>query len=451
MAGGTVDIIDVIERQRIGRFQITLYLLLFAATLADGYDALVMSYTAPLIVRAWHLERGALGPIFSISFVGLAIGAAIFGVLGDRLGRKRVMVASALLLGLVSLATMTASDPGTLFWYRFAAGLGIGGVFPNAIALVSEYSPRRRQATGVWVVLLGYQIGAASGFLVANGLAAVYGWQTMFLVGGIAPIVAALLALAFLVESVRFLALDPGRREATAAILQRMEPGLAIGPDTRLVLREEKLPGVPATHLFTEGRAALTVLLWIAFIGNLMTLQFLVNWVPTVLASPAISQAEANIASTMQQIGGMVGGLIVSRGIDRRGVLANALLFALGVPLVAAIGLGQESAGLAMVVLFAAGFCVIGGQTTLNAMAGRLYPTFMRSNGVGWALTMGRVGSVVGPYVGGILIGYGVPTTQLFYFAAVPTLCAALACFAMSWLPSAGAGATVNADAIGAE
>jgi AAHS family 4-hydroxybenzoate transporter-like MFS transporter len=447
MAGGAVDILDVIERQRIGRFQIVLYLLLFAATLADGYDALVMSYTAPFLVRAWHLERGALGPIFSISFVGLAIGAAIFGVLGDRLGRKRVMVASALLLGVVSLATMTASDPGTLFWYRLAAGLGIGGVFPNAIALVSEYSPRRRQATGVWVVLLGYQLGAASGFLIANGPAAIYGWQMMFLVGGVAPIVAALLALAFLVESVRFLALDPRRHTAAAAILRRMEPGLEIDSDTRLVLREEKLPGVPASHLFTEGRAPLTLLLWIAFIGNLMTLQFLVNWVPTVLASPAISQAQANVASTMQQIGGIVGGLIVGRGIDRRGVVANALLFTLGVPLVAVVGLGQQSAALAMALLFAAGFCVIGGQTTLNALAGRLYPTFMRSNGVGWALTMGRIGSVAGPWIGGILIGYGVPTGELFYFAAVPTLCAALACFAMSWLPGAKAGAPVKAGA----
>jgi MFS transporter, AAHS family, 4-hydroxybenzoate transporter len=447
MAGGTVDILDVIERQRIGRFQIVLYLLLFIATLADGYDALVMSYTAPLVARAWHLERGALGPIFSISFVGLAIGAAIFGVLGDRLGRKRVLVASALLLGLVSLATMTASDAATLFWFRLAAGLGIGGVFPNAIALVSEYSPRRRQATGVWVVLLGYQLGAASGFLVANGLAATYGWQMMFLVGGIAPIVAALLALAFLVESVRFLALDPRRYAAAAAILRRMEPGLAIDSGARLLLREEKLPGVPASHLFTEGRAPLTVLLWIAFIGNLMTLQFLVNWVPTVLASPAISQAQANFASTMQQIGGIVGGLIVGLGIDRRGVIANALLFALGVPLVAVIGLGQQSAALAMALLFAAGFCVIGGQTTLNALAGRLYPTFMRSNGVGWALTMGRIGSVAGPWIGGILIGYGVPTGELFYFAAVPTLCAALACFAMSWLPGANVGAPVKAGA----
>jgi MFS transporter, AAHS family, 4-hydroxybenzoate transporter len=224
-----------------------------------------------------------------------------------------------------------------------------------------------------------------------------------------------------------------------------MEPGLAIEPDTRLVLREEKPPGVPAIHLFTEGRAPVTLLLWIAFMGNLMTLHFLVNWVPTVLESPVISRAEAAIASTMLQVGGMVGGLIVSRGLDIKGVLANAVLFGLGVPLVAAVGLGQQSAALAMLLTFAAGFCVIGGQTTLNALSGRLYPTFMRSNGVGWASAMGRFGSVAGPVAGGILIAYDLPTSEIFYFAAVPTLCAALACLVMSWLPGATAGAPIEA------
>ena len=443
----TIDVLNVIERQRLGRFQILLCALLFAVTLADGYDALVMGYTAPLLVRAWHLQRGVLGSAFSASLLGLMVGAAIFGVLGDRLGRKRVMVFSALLLGVVSLATMQVSSLDELLYYRFAAGLGIGGVLPNAIALASEYAPKRRQAIVVWFVMLGYQVGAASGFLVANGPAARYGWQVMFLVGGIAPVVAALLALAFLSESVRFLALDPSRRGAAVAILRRMEPGLAVGDDARLVLREEKPPGVRAIHLFTEGRAPLTLLLWIAFIGNLMTLQFLVNWMPTVLASPVISQAQANIASTMLQIGGMVGGLIVGWGIDNKGVLANAVMFALGVPLIAAVGLGQQSAALAMLFNFGAGFCVVGGQTTLNALSGRLYPTFMRSNGVGWAHTMGRIGSVSGPWLGGILISLDLPTGQLFYFAAVPTLCAALACFAMAWLRGAPAAVPVEAGA----
>jgi MFS transporter, AAHS family, 4-hydroxybenzoate transporter len=354
-------------------------------------------------------------------------------------------VFSALLLGVVSLATMTASSLDELLWFRLAAGLGIGGVLPNAIALASEYAPKRRQATMVWFIMLGYQLGAACGSLVANGLAARYGWEMMFLVGGIAPIVVALLAFAFLAESVRYLALDPGRRAATVAILRRMEPALPIGADTQPVLREEKLPGVPAAHLFTEGRAPVTALLWIAFIGNLMTLQFLVNWVPTVLANPAISQAEANIASTMLQVGGMVGGLIVCRGIDSRGALAIAVMFVLGVPLIAAVGLGQQSAALAMVFNFGAGFCVIGGQTSLNALSGRMYPTFMRSNGVGWASTMGRLGSVSGPWVGGILIAHDVPIDQLFYFAAAPTLCAALACFTLSWLQGAPAGALARA------
>ena len=429
-----IDILAVIEGQRIGLWQITLGLLVFAAMMADGYDALNMGFAASSIVREWHIQRSVLGPIFGAGLGGLMLGAAIFGPMGDRFGRKRMIVISAILLGLVNLATMLATTPAQLFWFRIAAGMGIGGVLPNVIALVSEYSPRRFQATAVWVVMMGYAGGAACGALVSTLLVPRFGWQAMFLVGGVVPLAVAALQIPLLPESVRFLALNPRHRARAVATLARMAPSLRIGPATRLVAVEERGRGMALRQLFSRELAPMTVLLWLAFICNLMTLHFLVNWTPTVLQSSAITQGQAAIATALIQIGGIIGGLIVAWLLDRVGVGATAILFLLGVPAVAFLGYGQTSAGLAMLLTFSAGFCVVGGQTVLNALAGRIYPTFMRSNGVGWANAIGRFGSVTGPVIGGVLISFNLPTTNLFEFAAIPVLCAALACFAMARL-----------------
>jgi MFS transporter, AAHS family, 4-hydroxybenzoate transporter len=176
------------------------------------------------------------------------------------------------------------------------------------------------------------------------------------------------------------------------------------------------------------------LLLWVACICNLMTLHFLVTWTPTVLESTNFTHSQAAFATSMIPLGGIVGGLIVSRLLDKRGLGANALLFAVGAPIVALVGIGNHSGVLAMALTFGAGFCVVGGQTVLNAVSGRVYPTAIRSNGVGWANAVGRVGSIAGPVVGGVLISLNLPVERLFNFAAIPVAGAAVACFLISRL-----------------
>jgi AAHS family 4-hydroxybenzoate transporter-like MFS transporter len=434
MADREIDILAVIERQKLRGFQLMLGALVFAVMAADGYDAQNIGFAAGALIKAWHIPKAALGPIFGAGLAGLMAGAAIFGPLGDRFGRKRMIIASALFVGVMNLATTQVTTPGELFWFRLLAGLGVGGVLPNAIALISEYSPRRVQATAVWVVMVGYSLGAAGGALVATWLVPAHGWPVMFVVGGVLPIGVALLGMVFLAESVRFLALRPDRRDTTAALLRRIEPGLRIDSSSRLMLNEIRPRGLGVRQLFTDGRAPMTLLLWLAFICNLMTLHFLVSWTPTVLQSTEFSQAQAAIATSMIQFGGITGGLIVSRLLDTRGLAANALLFAFGAPIVALVGIGHRSGDLAMLLTFGAGFCIVGGQTVLNAVSGRIYPTAMRANGVGWANAVGRFGSVAGPVVGGVLISLDLPVEELFNFAAIPVVCAAIACFLVSRL-----------------
>jgi AAHS family 4-hydroxybenzoate transporter-like MFS transporter len=431
-----IDILKTVEEQKLGRFQITVAVLLFAVMLADGYDVQNIGFAAQSLIRVWHMPKSELGPIFGSGLFGLMVGALICGPLGDRLGRKRVIVGSALFLGLVNLVTMTATSPSSLIIYRFLAGFGIGGVMPNAIALITEYSPKRVQATSVWVVMTGYAVGAASGGLISTTLVPHFGWQVLFFVGGTAPIVITVFLVLFLPESVRFLALHRAGRERVLDLIARMSGKPVIDSTAEFYLQEKHAAGGSIKGLFSEGRAGMTIMLWFAFAGTLMTLQFLLTWTPTVLASASITPAEAAIATSCIPIGGIVGGFVISRLIDRRGLVANAILFACGAVIVGLTGLGHHWAVLAMIITFCSGFCVVGGQTSLNVVASRIYPTSMRAHGVGWANAIGRLGSISGPVVGGVLISWNLDIGQLFYFAAVPVGCAAIACFLLARLES---------------
>lgn len=427
-----IDVNEVIERQRIGRFQIVLAAVLLVCMFVDGFEAQAPGFAAPAIIRDWHIPRAAMGLVFGAGNLGLMLGAVLLGILGDRSGRKRTIIVGCLVLAAFSFATMYVSDIATLRLLRIGSGIGVGGVLPSVIALGTEFSPKRIQATTIWTLLIGYQAGASSGALVSTFLFPLYGWQVMFLIGGILPIAAALLVLCVLPESVRFLALDPQARERMMGVLARLQPGLH--RDARVVVHEEKRSGFRIAHLFGEGRAAFTLLLWAVYAANLMALQFLLTWLPTVLESPTVPHGVAAAATVLVPAGGIAGGLILSRFLDRGSIRPIAVAFALGVPMVALIGSAGGSTGLLMLATFGAGCAVIGGQTNLHATAGRFYPTFIRANGVGWANGVGRVGSILGPVIGGVLIGLDLPSSQLFLFAAVPPLCAAIFCFALARL-----------------
>jgi AAHS family 4-hydroxybenzoate transporter-like MFS transporter len=431
-----IEVNEVIERQQLGPFQIMLGALLLLAMFVDGFEAQAPGFAAPAIIKDWGIPRAAMGLVFGAGNLGLMLGAVLLGILGDRFGRKRTIVVGCLVLAAFSFLTVYATDLATLRLLRIGSGIGVGGVLPSVIALGTEFSPRRIQATIIWTLLIGYQFGASSGALISTFLFLHYGWHVMFLIGGILPIVTALLVLAFLPESVRFLALDPSARDRMASVLARIEPGLHPSSDTRLIIHEEKSSGFRIVHLFTDGRAGFTLLLWAVYVSNLMALQFLLTWLPTVLESPTVPRGVAALATVLVPAGGMVGGLILSRFLDKGSIRPVAVAFALGVPLVALIGSAGGSTALLMLATFGAGCAVIGGQTNLHAAAGRFYPTFIRANGIGWANGVGRIGSILGPVIGGVLIGLDLPTSQLFLFAAVPPLSAAITCFALARLQS---------------
>ena len=441
-----VDVAEFIDQQPVGGFQLKLLLTCAAVLFLDGFDTQAIGYVAPALAKEWGLTKGALGPVFSAGLFGLMIGALLFGPLADRVGRKKIIILSTLAFGIGALVTALVQDLNTLLAIRFLTGLGLGGAMPNAIAMTSEFNPRRRRATMVMIMFCGFSVGAALGGLLAAALIPQFGWRSVFVVGGIAPLLLVPILTLRLPESVRFLALTGRANERVAQLLGLINPKAAFAPATRFVIHEPELAGIPVLHLFKSGRTLVTLLLWVVFFMSLLDLYFLSNWLPTVLNDLGASVSSAAAIGSMLQVGGVVGTFALGSIIDRFSFRALALVYFIAVFAVGAIGQLGHSVVFVTMAIFAAGFCIVGGQIAANALAAGFYPTSVRATGVGWALGIGRVGSIVGPLIGGALLAAKLSTASVFAAAAVAALCAALAAFCLSRLAGLGGSGKTAAD-----
>ena len=434
----TVDVAAFIDAQPVGAFQVKLLLTCAAVLFLDGFDTTAIGYVAPALAKEWNLARGALGPVFSAGLFGLMVGALLLGPLADRIGRKRIILLSTLAFGVGTLITAFVNDMNTLFAIRLLTGLGLGGAMPNTVALTSEFSPHRRRATMVMVMFVGFSIGAALGGLLAAALIPQFGWRSVFVVGGAAPLLLAPILALRLPESVRFLALAGHAHQRVAQLLTLVDPKAVFAQGTRFVVNEPALAGFPVRHLFQGGRTVATLLLWVVFFMSLLDIYFLSNWLPTVLNDLGASIAEAAAIGSMLQVGGVVGTFALGSIIDRFSFRALALVYFIAVFAVGAIGQLGHSAVLVTIAIFVAGFCIVGGQIAANALAAGFYPTSVRATGVGWALGIGRIGSIVGPLVGGVLLSLRWSASEVFVAAAGAALCAALAAFFLSRIAGLG-------------
>ncbi|HEY3043943.1 MAG TPA: MFS transporter, partial [Vicinamibacterales bacterium] len=406
-----------------------------ALVFMDGFDAQAMGFVAPALMAQLHITRAALGPVISMGLFGMMIGALVGGPVADYFGRKPVLVACSFAFGTFTLLTSTADSLQSLTIFRFLTGLGLGGAMPNAISLTSEYMPKRLRATAVTIMFSGFSLGAAVGGFVAAALISRYGWQSVFVVGGIFPIVIGVIAFVALPESIRFLLLKGGDRAKVTRYLSRIAPQSAPFGDVSIGIDEHKSKGFVVTQLFKERRGPVTLLLWVMFFMNLLDLYFLNSWLPTVMNDDGIPLQTAIIITTLFQIGGAVGAVLLGRLIDR--LLSFKILAWTYLSAAACIFLiGEAGASIVLLVItvFAAGLCVVGGQTSANALAAEFYPTAMRSTGVGWALGIGRIGSIIGPTLGGILLSGAAQTRQVFWLAAIPVLIATVAAFSAAFI-----------------
>lgn len=432
-----LDIRQFVDNRPLGYFHWQLLILCTLAALIDGFDTASMGYVAPALVDAWKLPRSVMGPVMSAALVGMAAGGLLGGPLGDRLGRKRLIIVSTLLFGAITLAAALAQSVGQLTLLRLCAGLGFGAVLPNAAALLGEYAPLRHRALLVSILFCGLTLGYSLSGFVAAAIIPRYGWQAMFVAGGAAPVAFALVLLALLPESVRFLVAAGKPRARIAATL------VSLAPDARATIegsRKFSLPslasapsGKPVRTILKPQMRAGTLLLWSAYFCGLVAIFLMGGWLPTLLQDGGYSMgAAANIAA-LYQLGGTVGALLMASVMGRVGpfrTIAFSYCFAAVAIFVLSRNLDSGRALVGLLVL-ASGFFSNGAQTPMSSVATAYYPTAARSTGVGWMLGMGRFGAVLGSYIGAPLLGMGLGFTAILGGLAVPLGIASAAMYAM--------------------
>ena len=428
-AAQAVNVEDLIAERPFGGFALKVMVLAFIALMADGYDIQVMSFAAPSLVREWGLDRAALAPVFSASLFGILIGAPVMGFLGDRVGRRRAIIAGSAVYGVFCLLCLTATSLDQLMALRFLTGLGLGGVMPNVIALTAEMSPRKVRAGLTTLIMVGVTAGGVVPGLIAANIPSDGAWRDLFLVGGVAPLViAALMALA-LPESASFLARRKDGQARLARLARSVDPRLAARADADFTVHAPPTRDQAGIGPLFAGRLALvTPLLWLMFASTLLTIYLLSSWLPTLLEAGGFSPAKAAGANSLFQLGGVLGCIAASLLLGRFGARLVVALFALTLVAVAVVARASlAETGLAAGV-FAVGFCIIATQAALNGAAGLAYPTAARSKGVGMALGVGRIGSVVGPLLGGAMVAAGVSNARdLFLLPLVPLALGGLA------------------------
>ena len=416
----TISVTKVIDDGEVTAYQVAAIVLCSLVAFLEGLDSQSIAVGAPLIVEKLQLARSALGPIFSAALLGGTVGALTFGPLGDRFGRKGLLVLAALVFGVFTLLTAHAASYESLIVTRFIAGIGLGGAAPCFISLASEYAPKRRRAMTASLIWAAFPLGGIVGGFLNAFILANYGWEAMFYVGGVLPILVAAALLIWLPESLRFLLARGAAPERVGAILARIRPGIPAA--ARYVADEEKLHGAPLKHLFTEGRAVVTVLLWIPFFTAFAILAISVLWMPTLLREHGIGPAQAAVVISTHGMGALIGMASAGRLIERFGsvpVLLPALL--LGAVATAALGYAASSLTAITVTLVFAGLFVGVGASGSIALATLIYPTAIRSSGLGWAMGMGRLGQVLTPLAAAVMAGAGWNGQQLFLaFGAAP-------------------------------
>jgi AAHS family 4-hydroxybenzoate transporter-like MFS transporter len=430
MAGeAEVQVSHFLDQHGVGSFQVKLIFWSILIALIDGYDIGAIAFAAPHLIAAWHVPPKALGLVLSASNIGVLFGSQIFGWVGDNYGRKTALIATNLLFGVFTFAAAYATDLTQLSWLRFFAGLGIGGVIPNVVAINAESAPRKFRATLAIIAVGTVPMGGALAGFASAALVPTYGWPILFQIGGIIPIVIALAAIIGLPESIKYMTLHESQRGKMVALLAAIRPDYRVPPNARFVIEDEKqFPSSNPKYLFHDGLAVITPLTWLMFAFNLMGYFFLISWTPTLMSAAHATPAIAALSGAALQVGGTVGALTLCWWLQRHRFLAIAILFVIAVPIVCSIGFaGLNSPTTLLVATFFAGALVLGIQSGINVVGAMIYPTSLRANGSGWQLGIGRLGAIIGPFMGALFVG--LPVEQLYIWSALPFAAGAVVTF----------------------
>ena len=397
--------------------------------LLDGFDTQSIGFLVPPISESLHAPLGAFGPVLAAGLVGLMLASMASGPIADRWGRRWAIIGSTLVFGVFTLFTAQARTLNELVIFRFLTGLGLGGAMPNVVALASEYAPKRLQAVLVSMIFCGMGGGALVAGIAASFMLPRWGWQSVLYLGGALPIALAALLVVTLPESLRFLVARGGDPRRAADLARRI--GMP-EPDRATVFMSRSVPARTAggasaiARLFTEGRTLGTIFLWVPFFMNLLILYFVLSWLPALLRTAGLPVSAGIAGVSAFSLGGIIGSLIQGPLINRLGAFAVMLAeFIAAICLILVLAFMFGSYPIMLTATFVLGVAVQGAQAGLNALAAIFYPTSIRSTGVGWCSGIGRIGSIVGPLIGGLLLSLAWTPRQIFLAGVLPAVCSA--------------------------
>jgi AAHS family 4-hydroxybenzoate transporter-like MFS transporter len=427
MAIAKVDVIDLIDRHPVTGFQIGVLILCMLVAALDGFDTQAIGYTAPAIAAVIHLPMPQFGQVGSAGLVGAAIGALSFGPFADLFGRKWFMIVAIIVFAIFSYMTAQSASLDDLLTYRFLAGLGLGGATPAFLAMGAELAPKRLRDVFVTVLFASFPAGGLIGSLTSAWVIPAFGWQAVFYIGAVAPIIIAIILAIWLPESVRFLLARNIRQDEVRRTLERIMPGEVPAGAELVAPPDPARQGAPVKHLFTEGRTIPTLLLGVPFFMVFMVLVTVTFWTPAVLHSVGFSLSAAALIVGLNNLGSVIASAMSGWLVHRFGAFKILIpSFVIGGLCLAWFGQATTSVVMLGLASFFAGFFVGGTGTGLIAVAAGMYPTSIRSTGIGWGMGMGRVGQFFGPFLTGLLVGLGYKVGGIFYAAAVPCFVGAL-------------------------
>lgn len=429
MSQNTARISEIIDNAKISPYQILILTLCFLIVLLDGFDTAIIGYIAPALREEWQLLPAQLSPAFGAGLLGLLIGSLIFGPVADAIGRKRVLLVSILIFGGGTLASAYTHSIESLTLLRFITGIGLGGAMPTCITLSSEYSPVRRRMIMVTLSWSGFTAGLALGGILAGQIIPAFGWPGVLMLGGIAPLLLLPLLAWQMPESVRFMTSSPKHADNLRKVVERITgkswAGVTIVDDERPVKANS-----PISHLFIEGRAVRTLLLWVAFFCSLFVFYQLTSWLPSILKDVGYDIVQASRIGAMVPLGGTLGAILMALLMDRVGPYRVLALSYLGAALVVgATGYLMGDVYTLAATVFLIGFGVAGAQNGLNLVSATIYPTAARVTGVSWAMASGRFGSIIGSMLGAWMIVASGSTEMFFIWLALPVLVGSAAIF----------------------
>ena len=426
MTDKAVNVNHIIDHAKFRPFHFNVLVWCLLIILFDGYDLAINGVVLPLLMVEWGLTAMQAGMLASTALAGMMFGAMIFGSLADKIGRKKVIMICIVLFSGLTFAGGFASNPTEFAILRFLAGLGIGGVMPNLVALTSEYAPIRMRSTLVTGMFSGYAVGGVMAALLGSWFTPDFGWQIMFFIAGI-PLFLLPVIWKFLPESLTFIVQQDRQAEARK-IVSRLEPTITVKETTTFELDKVDVPeSASVMSLFRRGRAMNTVLFWIAFFTCLLTMYALSSWLPKLMMAAGYSMDNSLMFMMVMNIGAVIG--IIGGGILADRFHLKPVLMCLGIigAVVMSLMGFQSNEFLLYILVFLAGAASIGSQMLLYSYVAQFYPLAVRSTGIGWSSAIGRMGAIIGPILIGGLLGMNLPAHFNFMAVGLPVLITAIA------------------------